>query len=316
MITIRQASIALGSFAAAMSIGFVMQNGSVSAGLVAPAPADPALARAAAYAPTAPELPGAGLAPTLAVATGPEGPASAPPALITPARADAQPFLPGCEIAMQAAPLPNALVALELSAPCHGDQAATLHHKGMMITLRTDAAGAAKLTVPALTEEALFIAAFADGEGAIAQAAVPDFAEVERAVVQWEGQQDFQIHAYEFGADFNAPGHVWQERPGAPGAASAGFLMTLGDAGNDGGLMAQIYTFPARADRAGVIQLEVEAQITEGNCGREVAAQSLQFSPGRAAEAVDLIMTMPGCEAVSDFLILQNMLSDLNIAAG
>lgn len=315
MISLRQFSIALGSFAAAISIGFVMQNGSASAGRVSIATGGVFTPTASDFTPAMPARPVGDAAGPVVLASLHSTGAAPQPRLGMPEGHAARPALPSCDVTLEARPEPGALVALDISAPCHGNQRATLHHKGMMVSLATDASGQARITAPALAQQASFILAFDDAAGAIAQLDVPEFAEVQRAVVQWQGGEDFQIHAFEFGAEFNAPGHIWQQNPGQSGQEGQGFLMTLGDATQENPLLAQVYTFPA-ATPQGEIRLEVEAKITEANCGQEIAAQSLQFRPGAAMEAVDLMMTMPNCDAVSDFLILQNMLRDMKTVTG
>jgi hypothetical protein len=80
--------------------------------------------------------------------------------------------------------------------------------------------------------------------------------------------------------------------------------------------MAEIYTFPTGMMGSDFeVMLVAEAEITSGNCGQELSAQSLQISPTGQTSALDLTMIMPECNAVGDFLILQNMFEDLTIAS-
>lgn len=157
----------------------------------------------------------------------------------------ADPDLPhlGCALTAEARPLPDAMVALTLQAPCAPDQRLTVHHMGMMFTALTDAQGGLSLTVPALSEEALFILALATGEGAVAQTRVPDLAQVDRVVLQWSGDAGFQIHAREFGADYGTAGHVWAGSATRPGP-DHGQVMRLGADDTLSPRMAEIYSFP------------------------------------------------------------------------
>ena len=233
--------------------------------------------------------------------------------------ADALPLEPVCDIDMTAQTLPLAMVAVSVQAACQPNASLTIHHQGMMFTVLTDQSGGAEMLVPALAQNAFFISEFDDGEGAVASATVPDLASVDRAVLQWQGVNAVQLHALEFGADYDSGGHVW--------AAAAreldfvnppqdGFLISLGDPTLDTPLMAEIYTFPSGStSRDGTIALTVEAEVTADNCGREVTAQSMQLDPSAAPEAIDLSMTMPDCSAIGEFLVLKNMFRDLTLAA-
>jgi len=224
-----------------------------------------------------------------------------------------------CVPSMMAAASDAATVELAVAAPCHQSAAFTIHHQGMMFTAKTNDAGVAKLTVPALAEVAVMIAAFDNGDGAVATVAVPDFAAYDRAVLQWQGDTAVMLSAYEDGADFGDDAHIHNDNPGdlsRAAAAEGGFLIQLGEADVENALMAEVYTFPTGtvADPLDVM-LVAEAEITADNCEQDLAAQSIQVSPTGETTALDLEMVMPACDAVGDFLILQNMFEDLTLAA-
>ena len=80
--------------------------------------------------------------------------------------------------------------------------------------------------------------------------------------------------------------------------------------------MAEIYTFPSGMTAvSGDIVLNVEAEVTARNCGRSVAAQSIQISPISDPTIMDLTMAMPECVAIGEYLVLKNMFEDLTLAA-
>lgn len=212
-----------------------------------------------------------------------------------------------------------ATIDLSLSAPCHVSTAFVIHHQGMMFTAMTDESGKAEMTVPALAEVSVMIAAFDDGNGAVATTTVPDFASYDRAVLQWQGDTAVMLSAYEDGANFGDENHIFAGNPGDMNrvtAAEGGYLVRLGDATVSNALMAEVYTFPSgMMSQAPDVMLIAEAEITANNCGRELNAQSIQISPTGETSALDLRMVMPECDAVGDFLILQNMFEDLTIAS-
>lgn len=224
-----------------------------------------------------------------------------------------------CVPAMTAQASDAATVALSVSAPCHTNAAFVIHHQGMMFTAMTNSSGNAELTVPALAEVSVMIAAFEGGDGAVATAAIPDFGAYDRAVLQWQGNTAVMLSAYEGNAVFGDDNHIHAGNPGDMArlnAAEGGYLVRLGDTSRDDALMAEVYTFPTgMAGAVPEVMLVAEAEITAQNCGQEMSAQSIQVSPNGSTSALDLTMVMPECDAVGDFLILQNMFEDLTLAS-
>ncbi|KPP89147.1 MAG: hypothetical protein HLUCCA08_02880 [Rhodobacteraceae bacterium HLUCCA08] len=225
----------------------------------------------------------------------------------------------GCDPVLEAQATAGSIVTLSLDAPCHPDQKVAIHHQGMLFTAMTDADGSARIETPALAEIAVFIAAFEDDLGAVVTVEVPDFDLFDRAVLQYQGDTAVNLSAYEFGARFGDDGHVWVEARGDMErllSGEGGYLMRLGDPAATAGYFAEVYLFPsAMSERSGDVMLVAEAEITADNCGEELAAQSIQVQQGRDSTALDLIMVMPGCDAVGDYLVLQNMYEDLTLAA-
>ncbi len=352
--TRRQLATAGATFAIALSIGFVMQYGDAVAGRWgADAPVagpetrlDPETVvvpvAASVAVPTTLAMPSASLprfekvgyteglseidAPLMSVPSATDVAATdiiatdaveTPEPLITPIPEVAE--APACDTTLTATPTDLAMVELTLADDCRPDAVVSIHHQGMMFHALTDGNGNLTVTVPALATEAFFIAAYDDGEGAVAITGVPSLAMYDRAVLQWQGEDDVQLHAFEFGASYGENGHIWAASAADPTRAVAGlggFLTSLGDASVPDALMAEVYTFPSGiALRDGAIEISVEAEVTERNCGRLVEAQSIQLVPGEAAAATDLTMTMPGCDAVGEYLVLKNMFQDLTLAS-
>ncbi len=225
---------------------------------------------------------------------------------------------PGCEVTMTADPAPAAMVALMIEASCLPDARFTLHHSGMMFHALTDDSGRANLRVPALARNAVFIAAFDDAAGAVAQIDVPTLDFYDRVVAQWRGDTGLGLHALEFDARYFGAGHVHSASPSDMSAAasgSSGFLTRFGTNAGADALMAEVYTFPTRtAHSSGRIGLSVEAEVTAANCGKEIAAQTLQLKPGEALRSQEVTLYMPDCAATGEFLVLKNLFEDLKVA--
>ncbi len=226
---------------------------------------------------------------------------------------------PTCEVTLTAVAMPAALVDLTLSAPCSPSVRAAIHHQGMTFTIVTDDTGAARATVPALAEGAVFMADLGEGGGAVAAVTVPDLAGFDRAVLQWQGTVGPEIHALEFGAGYGEPGHVWHGAPRTADVALAGtggFLMRLGDGLGLNPHMAEVYTFPSgTTEQSGEVAFTVETPVTDATCGRDLTAQTIQVSPGAEPFAFDLTMAVPDCEFTGEILVLRDMILDLTVVA-
>lgn len=212
-----------------------------------------------------------------------------------------------------------AMVTLELTAPCHADTQFTLHHHGMMFSAITDGDGVWSMQVPALARNALFIAAFEDGDSAVATAVADTVEQFDRYVVQWQGRSGLQFHALEYGAAYGEDGHVWNEAAHDATRATlgeGGFLLRLGEGVIvETTLMAEVYTFPTQtALRDGAVQLSIETEVNAANCGRDITAQALSRPGGGEITARELTLAIPDCDAVGDFLVLKNLHEDLKIA--
>ncbi|SFP97918.1 hypothetical protein SAMN05421853_101136 [Roseivivax halotolerans] len=224
-----------------------------------------------------------------------------------------------CAISATAEPGAAAMVALALDAPCHGSERVTVHHNGLMFTETVQPDGTLSLDVPALAETAVFIFSFGSGDGAIAQAQVSSLAFYDRVALQWRGDSGLGLHAREAGADYFADGHVWAGSRGTIEAAArgeGGFLARLGDTDAPEALIAEIYSFPAgTAPAEAEVALSVEAEITASNCGQDLDAQMIERRGEAALSVQDIELAMPECDAVGDFLVLDAMVRDIEVAS-
>lgn len=333
MSKVRKLLTAGGTFSTALAIGFVMQYGDALAARFSAPGVDPVVAldqpapvlaaagpTMVAPSPTETQVdvlavfddvsPADSITPVLVAAVEPDNAFGADDALLT--------LSSSCEVFVSASAEAHAMVALNVYAPCATGERFTLHHNGMMFTQSTDSEGEASLSVPALAEMAVFIVAFDSGPAAVTSLTVPDAALYERAVLQFEGAGGLDLHALENGAGYHSQGHVWSGEPGQVSDLDLGngVLIELGDPTSISPRLAQVYTFPIGSkvtDRN--VSLNVEAAITPANCGQDLAAQSLQIGEDGELNAVDLVMTMPGCDAVGDLLILGNMFANIELAS-
>ena len=248
---------------------------------------------------------------TVAAAQAPELTIDAPPAPIA-----AEPV---CDQSLTVTPSGFAMVTVDYYAPCAPNATVTILHEDMMFEAVTDTQGALSMDVPALSEEALFGIEGANQETVFSMTAIPEIASYDRVVLQWQGRSDVQLHALEFGATYGDAGHIWAASAGdRVNAASggSGFLTHLGNGNTTAGFFADVYTFPTGLSaKDGSIALSVEVEVTAMTCGRAIKAQTMQVNPSNRPTTQSLVMTMPGCDAIGDFLVLNNMFEDLTLAS-
>ena len=61
--------------------------------------------------------------------------------------------------------------------------------------------------------------------------------------------------------------------------------------------------------------LSVETEVSQANCGLEIEAQSLEVGTQGTVKTQNLTLAVPECDAIGDFLVLNNLLQDLKVAA-
>ena len=261
--------------------------------------------------------------------TDPEPPALPQPRTLQLAQAEApsdgratpalSPFGLPCGLSVSASATVGGIVALDIMDPCQSFARVVVEHSGLNLTGQTDVMGLLTMDVPAFENPAFFTVRMPDGTSESALAMVPDLGDFVRVGLQWNEDMQLELHALEFGASYDDPGHVWQENPGSVAAAIAGeggFLTSVGDASVQQPMLAQIYTFPRDTlAGSGNIRLSIEAPVTETNCGQRAIARTLDLAEDGQVAVVGLTFTLPGCDAVGDYLLLQNLLQDLRVAS-
>mgnify|MGYP005855409771 CR=1 FL=1 len=258
-------------------------------------PAAPAITRQAAIF---------GMAEAATVAPAAEPAAEPAPLAETPAEP------PACLEALDVVAAPGAMLTAVLTAPCRAGERVVLRHAGLAVTAQVTEAGTLTATIPAFDPAGAVTVQFVDGRRADGAAPVADLAGTARFAVQWMAGDAFHLHAFAAGAAFGSAGHVHAGAPGTRGD-TAGYILSLGDPALENALLAEVYTFPA--DR-GPVALDLEAPITAATCGREMLGETLQWADG-ILTLRDLTVEMPDCGEGDGFLLLQNPMADLTLAA-
>ncbi len=224
----------------------------------------------------------------------------------------------GCDIEFTAEAVAGAMVDLVFRSPCHAGERVTFSHETLSFSYVTGVDGSLEVTVPAMSSNALFVANFTNGNGAVTTVSVDSLDFYDRVALQLTGSSGLELHAREFGAEYGAEGHVWH---GAPRELSAmiggagGFLSTLGDPSLPEAQLAEVYTFPTGiAHQVGQVEMSIETEVTSENCGRQVSMHSIQVVGGKPLSSHKMNLEVPDCDAVGEFLVLKNILDTLKIA--
>ncbi|MBF9058710.1 hypothetical protein HKCCSP123_05890 [Rhodobacterales bacterium HKCCSP123] len=247
-------------------------------------------------------------------------PTQAPSApAVTVAATPSEPLSPfglPCGLSVHSEALPGALVALDIMAPCRPDMRVEIEHAGLTFAAATDRAGLLTMDVPALETPAIFTIRLGDGEEDVTIAGMPDLIDIGRVAISWQGDLGIELHAFENGAEFGAPGHVWQGAPGSAADAAigtGGFHSRLGDASIDRPHLAQVYSYPRTARAAP--RLSVDIPVTAETCGRPVRASSHQATAEGRVVSQPIALVLPACDAIGDYLVLQNLFDGLRLAS-
>ncbi len=252
-----------------------------------------------------------------AMSAGPTAAIQAPvlPEMATPEAMVAAQAPESCPVTLDLIAEENAMVGLTLLAPCHPNERVVVKHAGLAVSGLTTANGALFTGIPALETPALVQVLFADGSLNDASIDIPEVGDLRRFAVQWQADDAFQLHAFENGAGYGGVGHVSgadPHRPAAGAPAKGGFLTLLGDSTTENPLLAEVYTYPGVVNASPDVVIEVA--VTPATCGRELLGETLTSTAGNVS-VTDLTVAMPECDAVGDYLVLKNLVPDMNIAS-
>lgn len=182
---------------------------------------------------------------------------------------------------------PDAMIQLTLDAPCMGQMPVLLHHAGMDLALRTDAAGRAEMLLPALASPAQVAADLPDGSRISVSVTVPGLDAVNRVAISGPGT--FIFNAAEATTAFGGA------------AQSQGQLMLLGEDLGATYPMAQLYSGPAATTD---VSFTLEVPVTEEACNSDLTLSSLRMQRGGTVEAMPIEIALPDCAAVGEAVLL------------
>lgn len=206
-----------------------------------------------------------------------------------------------CAPSLEAFAEEGAMIGITLLAPCRADARVVLQHGGLAVAMRTLATGSLFTALPAMEATGEVVARFDDGTVLQAAAPVPELATLRRIAVQWQKTDRFTLNGFERGADYGETGHK---------TAANGGVLALGDPSAQPPMLAEVYTYPDPEDA----RVTIEAEVTPDLCGRELMGETI-LSQGGTAQVQDLTLAMPECDAQGGFVVLNNPLADMTLAA-
>jgi hypothetical protein len=179
-----------------------------------------------------------------------------------------------------------------------------VQHGMIRFSARTDANGDVQIDVPALSVDAEFALLMNNIEYARVDLPVPAVRSYDRAVLQWRGASNLQLHAFAPGATVGDAGHVWSASV-HDSTETRGFVQRLGATRTDIPYLVEIYTYP-RGVRSAESDLAVQigVALTPDNCGRRTDVTTFQINRGEMVMRQILALSMPGCDAAGTVVLL------------
>lgn len=213
---------------------------------------------------------------------------------------------PACPVALSARRAAEAMVTLSATLPCAPDTDVLITHDLIRFSARTGSEGLLETLVPALSVEAEFVLLKSNVEQARVTIPVPALRNYDRAVLQWRGTGNLQLHSFVAGAEVGDPGHVWsasvQDTTG-----SRGNVQRLGAGTEDPSYSAEVFTYPRGGwQGAEDMALKIGVALTAENCGRAMPVTTFQINRGELVMRRDMSLRLPGCNAAGSVVMLDD----------
>ena len=222
-----------------------------------------------------------------------------------------------CDVDMVLKVRVGAELQATLSSPCRPDTPFTVDHAGLRFTGTTDLDGVADFIIPAMASNATVSVSFGDGAFTVAQAEVENMSRMTRVAIVWDGDVDFDIHAFEYGAEPESIGHI---RPGyrrdyrSARRAGGGYLTQLGPSVGIGA-RAEVYTiFESSRTKEGLIDLEVRLASVGDGCTGSPALRVLRSDGPDAGTIAPINLEFDVCGQDAR-LVVEDLAGDIDMAA-
>lgn len=215
------------------------------------------------------------------------------------------------QLATQAQPAGR--LEIKLRSPCLAGRPVTFTYAGHGFVRTLDNAGNLTFMLDMFEGSAPLSLKLEDGSTTNIDTSAVNFAQVSKVAVLWSPPVNLDLHAFEYLAPRDGPGHVWSKSPASfeaaitaarEGARGRGFLSTA-DTGDGTGLHAEVYTFlHNKNQRQGAITLvldyETRGDMPSGeHCGQgklaSIEALVVRLRPGGGVEKETVRMSSAPC---------------------
>ncbi|WP_322891055.1 MULTISPECIES: hypothetical protein [unclassified Yoonia] len=211
-----------------------------------------------------------------------------------------------CPVALSARRAADAMVTLTATLPCAPDTDVLIAHDLIRFSARTDSEGLLETLVPALSVEAEFVLFTANVEQARVTIPVPALRNYDRAVLQWRGAGNLQLHSFAAGAEVGDPGHVWSASV-QDTIGSRGTVQRLGTGSADPSYSAEVFTYPQGGWQGATdMALKIGVVLTAENCGRAMPVTTFQINRGDLVMRRDMSLRLPGCDGAGSVVLLDD----------
>lgn len=203
-----------------------------------------------------------------------------------------------CDVNVATAPSDTGAVIMSLVSSCRVDMPFAVNHNGLTFSAQTDHQGKAFLTIPAMAVDATFFISFEDGKSFATSTVVSSAANFNRVVFQWEGHPGAYIQL-------------------SDSPTSQARIDRLGTDVGEIPRFVDVYSFPAGTNLTdGLNGIDLLAEVTESNCDQDLVAESFSVFPGLADLAFkDIRITLPDCHSIGDTIGLKKVLGEQTLAA-
>jgi hypothetical protein len=169
---------------------------------------------------------------------------------------------------IDARPLPGGLMQVNILSECRRQQAVRILYAGIELVRRFDAQGRLNTQIDCIAGDEfpadLF---FEDGTTASLSVSALDLARVTKVAVLWKAPVNLDLHAFEYAAKPDSPGHVWQGSSSSAAEAQRrteetgrgrGFLSSS-STGAEIGTKIEVYTFWRHPEqKSGVVSMAID----------------------------------------------------------
>ena len=209
-----------------------------------------------------------------------------------------QPAQTGCDgAALDLGLVPPGAISVSLTAGCARNSTLKVQDSSLQISAQTDAEGNWQGIVPAMQEQNSIVVHGATGPLASGSITAPEVGTLNRVVLSTKNTSGLHLNIYERSAGFGDSGHISVATPRTPDTPLGGYMMQYqGPDDTD----IEVYTAPASLSP---IRLQIEAEVTPGNCGKTVTGAVRRILANSSKPAEPIRIDMPSCEALGQLVI-------------